>query len=110
MRPLITPRPRRKNKGSARDRAGRNVAPEAEGAVADRPGRGYLHVGSIGWTVAGGCPMRTRNLGIVLALLLAGPPDGRAADTRDTSFLHEPAIGPERIVFVYADDLWTARP
>ena len=30
-------------------------------------------------------------------------------DTSDTSFLHEPAIGHGRIVFVYADDLWTAR-
>jgi tricorn protease len=33
-----------------------------------------------------------------------------AVDTKDTSFLHEPAIGEDRIVFVYADDLWTAKP
>jgi tricorn protease len=32
-----------------------------------------------------------------------------ASDTSDTSFLHEPTIGGGRIVFVYADDLWTAK-
>jgi tricorn protease len=31
-------------------------------------------------------------------------------DTTDTSFLHEPAISDQKIVFVYADDLWTANP
>jgi tricorn protease len=33
-----------------------------------------------------------------------------AVDTRDTTFLHTPAISADRIAFVYADDLWTARP
>jgi tricorn protease len=33
-----------------------------------------------------------------------------AVDTRDTMFLHDPAVSAERLVFVYADDLWTARP
>ena len=33
----------------------------------------------------------------------------RAVDTRDTRFLHEPAVGKDRLVFVYADDLWTSR-
>jgi tricorn protease len=32
-----------------------------------------------------------------------------AVDTVDTSFLHSPAIGGGRVVFVYADDLWTAK-
>ncbi|WP_422931860.1 S41 family peptidase [Singulisphaera sp. PoT] len=30
-------------------------------------------------------------------------------DKKDTRFLHDPAIGKERLVFVYADDLWTAK-
>ncbi len=32
-----------------------------------------------------------------------------AVDTRDTRFLHDPAISADRIAFVYADDIWTAR-
>ena len=32
-----------------------------------------------------------------------------AVDTHDTRFLHEPAVGKDRLVFVYADDLWTSR-
>ena len=48
-------------------------------------------------------------LALLLAVALAGPPAARAVDTSDTSFLHEPAIGGGRIVFVYADDLWAAR-
>src|SRR5262249_57386558 len=44
-------------------------------------------------------------------LLLAGwAAPSRAIDTRDTGFLHEPALGAGRLVFVYAGDLWTARP
>jgi tricorn protease len=39
----------------------------------------------------------------LMALVTAGP------DTRDTRFLHEPAPAGDRVVFVYADDLWTAR-
>src|SRR5262249_1337087 len=31
-------------------------------------------------------------------------------DTRDTPFLHDPAVSADRLAFVYADDLWTARP
>jgi tricorn protease len=48
-------------------------------------------------------------LPLLMLIVLAGPPDALAVDTSDTSFLHEPAIGPDRIAFVYADDLWTAR-
>jgi tricorn protease len=44
---------------------------------------------------------------LIPALCWTGP--AGAVDTRDTAFLHTPAIGRERIVFVYADDLWTAR-
>ena len=50
-----------------------------------------------------------RALPLLLLIALGGPPTARAVDTSDTSFLHEPAIGGGRIVFVYADDLWTAR-
>lgn len=31
-----------------------------------------------------------------------------AIDTRDTAMLHRPAVGPDRIAFVYAGNLWTA--
>ncbi|MGB4705517.1 MAG: PDZ domain-containing protein [Candidatus Saccharicenans sp.] len=31
-----------------------------------------------------------------------------AIDTRDTALLHRPAVGPDRIAFVYAGNLWTA--
>jgi tricorn protease len=56
--------------------------------------------------------MRTNTLPMAAtAMLLALMPlAARAVDTADTSFLHEPDIGAERIVFVYADDLWTAKP
>jgi len=55
-------------------------------------------------------PNPTRWTWSLLCLALVGPPPtARAVDTADTSFLHEPAIGGGRIVFVYADDLWTAR-
>jgi tricorn protease len=50
-----------------------------------------------------------RTLLAALALAIF-PATSRAVDTEDTSFLHEPAISADRIVFVYADDLWTARP
>jgi tricorn protease len=43
-------------------------------------------------------------------LAIAGPGRAWAVDTVDTAFLHEPAISEGRIVFVYADDLWTAKP
>jgi tricorn protease len=46
---------------------------------------------------------------LFLLIALGGSPPALAVDTSDTSFLHEPAIGSGRIVFVYADDLWTAR-
>ena len=49
------------------------------------------------------------SLAIAALLALAVPASSKAVDTADTSFLHEPAIGKDRIVFVYADDLWTAR-
>ncbi|MHC5542310.1 hypothetical protein ACYOEI_29145, partial [Singulisphaera rosea] len=45
----------------------------------------------------------------ILASLGWGP-GAWAVDTIDTRFLHEPAIGAERIAFVYAEDLWTAKP
>ena len=32
-----------------------------------------------------------------------------SAWSKDTGFLHGPAIGAERIAFVYADDIWTAK-
>src|SRR3954447_18252790 len=48
-------------------------------------------------------------LSLLMLIALAGRPEALAVDTSDTSFLHEPAIGPDRIAFVYADDLWTAR-
>jgi tricorn protease len=35
---------------------------------------------------------------------------GATSTAGDARFLHEPAIGRERIVFVYADDLWTSKP
>lgn len=52
--------------------------------------------GGIAWAVVAGC----------LGLL------GRAeaVDTRDTRFLHKPALSADRLVFSYAEDLWTARP
>jgi len=31
-----------------------------------------------------------------------------AVDTKDTCLLHQPALGANKIAFVYADDLWTA--
>jgi len=46
---------------------------------------------------------------LLLLMGLGGSSTALAVDTSDTSFLHEPAIGSGRIVFVYADDLWTAR-
>src|SRR5579864_1525651 len=57
--------------------------------------------------------MRTKTLGtiwIVLLVALASPTEARAVDTEDTSFLQEPAISEDHIVFVYANDLWTAKP
>ena len=48
-------------------------------------------------------------LPLLMLITFAWPSTSRAVDTSDTSFLHEPAIGAGRIVFVYADDLWTAR-
>jgi tricorn protease len=47
---------------------------------------------------------------IAFLLAFVGPAPALAVDTQDTSFLHEPAITADRIVFVYADDLWTAKP
>ena len=44
-----------------------------------------------------------------LTFVLQPPNLALAVDTRDTRFLHEPAVGKDRIVFVYADDLWTSR-
>ncbi len=56
--------------------------------------------------------MRLRKTFPALFLLILIAVEGRssslAVDTSDTSFLHEPAIGAGRIVFAYADDLWTA--
>ena len=52
----------------------------------------------------------SRMLSTALLLALIGPGPVRAVDTSDTSFLHEPAISEARIVFVYAEDLWTAKP
>ncbi len=46
---------------------------------------------------------------LLLLIALAGPSGALAVDTTDTAFLHEPAVGGGRVVFVYADDLWTAR-
>src|SRR5438067_12425875 len=56
--------------------------------------------------------MRTTILRAATAawLLALATTSARAVDTVDTRFLHEPDIAAERIVFVYADDLWTARP
>ena len=44
-------------------------------------------------------------------LALAVSPNAASAqvDVRDTRFLAQPSISAERIVFTYADDLWTAR-
>ena len=53
---------------------------------------------------------RTFSLLLMMLLSVSAGPPAQAVDTSDTSFLHEPAIGGGRIVFVYADDLWTARP
>ncbi|MFO0907838.1 MAG: PDZ domain-containing protein [Isosphaeraceae bacterium] len=57
-------------------------------------------------------PASSKVLGIVVASALVGAAAGSAwgVDTRDTRFLHEPALGGGRLVFGYADDLWTARP
>ncbi|MDI6846423.1 MAG: peptidase S41, partial [Candidatus Saccharicenans sp.] len=41
-------------------------------------------------------------------LLLAAATFVLAIDTRDTAMLHRPAVGPDRIAFVYAGNLWTA--
>ena len=56
---------------------------------------------------------RTLVAAAAMLTLVVGAIEGklaRAVDTRDTAFLHDPAIGGGRLVFVYADDLWTARP
>jgi len=42
-------------------------------------------------------------------LVLSVSNQASALDTRDTRFLHDPAISADRIVFAYADDLWTAK-
>src|SRR5580698_7604904 len=52
----------------------------------------------------------SRALSLAALFAFTGPLAAFALDTRDTAFLHEPAITSGRIVFVYADDLWTARP
>lgn len=46
------------------------------------------------------------NAWLIAAALAAGQA-ANGIDTQDTCFLHEPAIGGGRIVFVYADDLWS---
>lgn len=53
--------------------------------------------------------MNDSRLLCAVMLLVLGAGSARAVDTKDTSFLHDPAISEDRIVFVYADDLWTAR-
>ena len=55
---------------------------------------------------------RLSSIACALAAGLVAPlwtAPAHAVDTRDTTFLHTPAISAERIAFVYADDLWTAR-
>ena len=51
-------------------------------------------------------------LGVILAALavvaLPGAPGLAAVDTVDTKMLTQPAVSAERVVFVYANDLWTA--
>ena len=54
-------------------------------------------------------PKPSRLPWLIWALAMAWASPTRAVDTADTGFLHEPAIGGGRIVFVYADDLWTAK-
>ena len=56
--------------------------------------------------------MRTTILRAATAawLLALTTTPARAVDTSDSTFLHEPDVAAGRIVFVYADDLWTARP
>lgn len=55
--------------------------------------------------------LRSRiGLGIWVLASLGGARGAWAVDTVDTRFLHEPAISAERIAFVYAEDLWTAKP
>jgi hypothetical protein len=47
---------------------------------------------------------------LLLLIVIGGSPTALAVDTSDTSFLHEPAIGSGRIVFVYADDPFYHHP
>jgi tricorn protease len=49
-----------------------------------------------------------RTIAAALLPLLLSPP-AAAIDPRDTRLLSEPAISAERIAFVYANDLWTAK-
>ncbi len=44
-----------------------------------------------------------------LLCVVAGARPAIAVDVRDTTFLHDPALGKGRLVFSYADDLWTAK-
>ncbi|HEV3143441.1 MAG TPA: PDZ domain-containing protein [Gemmataceae bacterium] len=53
--------------------------------------------------------MRTRTTGLLLALVVLLPAAVQAApDVNDTRLLSQPAISPEHIAFIYADDLWIA--
>lgn len=46
---------------------------------------------------------------LVFCLMFAALAAGLSAvDTKDTAMLNRPAVGPDRIAFVYADNLWTA--
>ena len=51
----------------------------------------------------------SRMIWTAMLLAVVVPGSALAVDTLDTSFLHEPAIGEDRIVFVYAEDLWTSK-
>jgi tricorn protease len=44
----------------------------------------------------------------VAAIFLFAAPVLQAVNVKDTLLLSQPAIGPDRIAFVYANDLWTA--
>lgn len=48
--------------------------------------------------------------GLAWICVIAMTSIARSDEGAGTRFLHEPALSHDRIVFVYADDLWTARP
>ena len=51
-----------------------------------------------------------RTLVALAALALVAPAGARSIDLADTRLVAEPATSGAHVAFVYADDLWVARP